>query len=420
MKKYYSLLSILLFSANLWSQTSTIIYTATGQLNIKAANFDAKYDADASSYNAETGRGTLVFNGVLTSINGDAFLNCSSLTSIFIPKGVTTIGETSFSGCYSLTSITIPNTLTSVGNAAFFKCSNLTELTFLGTVAELRDKRIIHLFGNPSVIHCSDGDFRNVDFKSTYADGTVKYESTISNPSELVSVEIQPLVTDIRNSALSGCTQLTSIYVPEGITSIGRYAFSDCSNLVEIVFPSTLTSIEAYALGGCSKLKKIRIKATTPPLTAIYLYSGTPSAMVLYVPCGCVGVYKDHGTWNEEDYVSDVVEYTPHVIFVAIDDTMGSVAVIQQPNCSNDFKTIACAIPADGYKFVKWNDGSAENLRNITISEDSTLTATFAPEDIFHQPTEPGMRMKVTTKTSKVYEFDTKSIGSIDYYQVTE
>lgn len=61
MKKYYSLLSILLFSANLWSQTSTIIYTATGQLNIKAANFDAKYDADASSYNAETGRGNACF-----------------------------------------------------------------------------------------------------------------------------------------------------------------------------------------------------------------------------------------------------------------------------------------------------------------------------------------------------------------------
>ncbi len=58
----------------------------------------------------------------VTSIGGSAFLNCTSLTSITIPKSVTSIGERAFENCRSLTSITIPNSVTSIGNSAFYYC----------------------------------------------------------------------------------------------------------------------------------------------------------------------------------------------------------------------------------------------------------------------------------------------------------
>ncbi|MGM9899063.1 MAG: leucine-rich repeat protein, partial [Bacilli bacterium] len=43
------------------------------------------------------------------------FGDCSSLTSIIIPEGVTSIGYWAFGCCSSLTSITIPEGVTSIG-----------------------------------------------------------------------------------------------------------------------------------------------------------------------------------------------------------------------------------------------------------------------------------------------------------------
>ena len=56
----------------------------------------------------------------VTTIEDNAFADCTDLTSITIPSGVTTIGDGAFSGCSSLASITIPPSVTSIGNSAFF------------------------------------------------------------------------------------------------------------------------------------------------------------------------------------------------------------------------------------------------------------------------------------------------------------
>ena len=55
----------------------------------------------------------------MASIGWDAFNGCSSLTSITIPEGVTTIKLNTFEGCSSLTSIELPKRVTSIGNRAF-------------------------------------------------------------------------------------------------------------------------------------------------------------------------------------------------------------------------------------------------------------------------------------------------------------
>ena len=54
----------------------------------------------------------------VTSIGSYSFSLCRSLISIMIPDGVTRIEEESFSSCYSLTSVTIPDSVTSIGNYA--------------------------------------------------------------------------------------------------------------------------------------------------------------------------------------------------------------------------------------------------------------------------------------------------------------
>ena len=51
-----------------------------------------------------------------------AFRNCSSLASVNIADGVTTIGYDTFNNCTSLTSVSIPNSVTVIGSSAFCNC----------------------------------------------------------------------------------------------------------------------------------------------------------------------------------------------------------------------------------------------------------------------------------------------------------
>ena len=115
----------------------------------------------------------------LKSIGYHAFYDCSSLTSVTIPNGVTSIGDFAFSGCSSLTSVTIPNGVTSIEFYAFSGCSSLTSVTI------------------------PDG------------------------------------VTSIEDSAFFGCNNLTSVTIPDGVTSIGDSAFFGCSSLKEVYCKST-------------------------------------------------------------------------------------------------------------------------------------------------------------------------------------
>ena len=67
------------------------------------------------------------------------FNNCNSLTSVTIPKGVTSIGDFAFSGCSGLTNVIIPDSVTDIGGFAFSGCSSLSAITFCGTTPTFGD-----------------------------------------------------------------------------------------------------------------------------------------------------------------------------------------------------------------------------------------------------------------------------------------
>ena len=214
----------------------------------------------------------------VTSIGYQAFLGCSSLKSIAIPAGVTSIGEGTFFGCSSLTSIEIPagvtslasvtfaegSGLTSIGSSAFEDCSSLTSIEIPAGVTSI---------GLYAFYGCSNLD-------TVYYSGSIEnwfnigFEKSTSNPlyygadlyigGELVTAVVVPeSVTEIGDYQFYGYTSLTSITIHSGVTSIGDYAFQNCSSLTYVSFAegSQLTNIGEYAFSGCSSLTSISIPA---------------------------------------------------------------------------------------------------------------------------------------------------------------
>ena len=111
--------------ANLtWNLTGGVLtISGTGAMtNYSDSNHAPWYDNRSSITSVTIGNG-------VTSIGYYAFRSCSSLTTITIPSSVTRIGGYAFNKCSSLTAITIPNSVTSIGNYAFYGCSSLTSIT---------------------------------------------------------------------------------------------------------------------------------------------------------------------------------------------------------------------------------------------------------------------------------------------------
>ena len=69
----------------------------------------------------------------VTSIETSTFEDCTALTSVTIPDCVTSIGSSAFFECSSLTSVTIPESVTSIGFSAFGSCDKLKDVYYSGT-----------------------------------------------------------------------------------------------------------------------------------------------------------------------------------------------------------------------------------------------------------------------------------------------
>ena len=256
------------------------------------------------------------YNTFNNEIGDFAFLDCSGLTSLTLPSGVTKIGSCAFDGCSGLTSLTLPSGLTWIGSYAFRGCIGLTSLTLPSGLARIADDAFSGCIG-------------------------------------LTSLTLPSGVTEIGRYAFSGCIGLTSLTLPSGVTEIGSCAFDGCSGLTSLTLPSGVAEIGSCAFRDCSGLTSIYVYAEKLPNMENDVFDGCDAKKcTVYVP---KGTYDDY--WlSEFGYFENIVEFDPTGINNVI--------------TSNDAKELyrysvngqSLSAPAKGLNIVKYSDGSVKKV----------------------------------------------------------
>lgn len=149
----------------------------------------------------------------------------SSIKSIIIEEGITSIDEFVFDDLVSLTNVSFPSTLTRIGNFAFDGCHSLTSVNFPVNLIQLGDRA-----------------FRDCAF--------------------LQDVKLPNNLRIMGTSCFKG-TAIKTIEIPSSMITIPQRAFDECYYLETITLPNTLRGIETCAFKNCSGLRSVIYKGTT-------------------------------------------------------------------------------------------------------------------------------------------------------------
>lgn len=226
----------------------------------------------------------------------------SSVKSVVIEHGVTSIGTNAFNGYNTnLKSLTMADSITVIGDAAFNSCVWLSgelnlpdELVTIGDDAFSNCYRMTGVLVIPGkVTTIGKGAFYNTKLSGevTLPNGLRQIGiSAFEQCSQITSVRIPNTVTDIGDQAFFKCTALSYVYIPAAVQTMGErvfnlstalkkvgpvgggynieYGWTDAipdnafkgnTNIVSVTLPGTLTNIGASAFEGCSKLASIVI-----------------------------------------------------------------------------------------------------------------------------------------------------------------
>lgn len=160
--------------------------------------------------------------GSIKVIHDSAFSGITSLKSIKICNGVTSLPDHCFHNCESLEEVSVPESIDTIGRLCFAGCNKLEEIVLPDKLTEIS-------------------------------------ESLFEGCGSLKSVTIGRNVIKVGSKAFMNCTALKEILMPNSVSSLGDECFAGCSSLERINFSDSLEIIPCRALAGCTALETITL-----------------------------------------------------------------------------------------------------------------------------------------------------------------
>ena len=173
-------------------------------------------------------------NCKISEIGTDAFAGCYNLKTFDISSAtITSLPDTICSDMYALTSIHLPKTLTSIGTSALDGCKKLEE------IIGLSDCKLTSIGAN-AFASCSA--LKEVDLsKSSF---TALPTSAFAKDTALTSVKLPDSLTEIGEKAFVGCGAMEKIDLSNTkLTTIGKNAMAEMNNLMYINLPDTVKNV---------------------------------------------------------------------------------------------------------------------------------------------------------------------------------
>lgn len=263
---------------------------------------------------------TVNLGNSVKSIGSEAFYGCQSITAITFPESLTSIGYRAFSGCTEIrTKITIPVNVSYIGENAFFNCKGIRSVRW----------------------NARNGEFGG---SSAWA-----YSSPFINASSFTFGDEVESIPD----CLCAQSPISSITIPSRVTNIGNRAFYHCSQLTSIT-----------------------IQAETPPVIRGKAFEEVPTDIPVYIPCGTKEAYQSAEGWKN---FTNYIEPTGFTLNVTSQDlNKGTIEMIELASCANS-EAVFKAVANEHYHFTRWSDGNTDNPRTVTLTQDVSLVAEFAP-----------------------------------------
>lgn len=313
----------------------------------------------------------------ITSIDNNAFFGCQNLETVALPESLTTLDHDAFNSCHSLKTIKIPSGVTAIPDGCFGNCASLESVTIPEGVTTI---------GSEAFLNC------NLKTLTLPESLTTLGNSAFQSNKMLEKIEIPSKVTEIPQYCFSSCSLLESVTIPEGVTTIGYEAFGYC-NLKTLTLPSTVAKIDGGAFRYSYILQSITCNAATPPTLGDNAFSSGIMSDVK-VPLASIAAYRKAYGWKDFSNYYGGEEIIDGVAY-SIDD---KGAYVQAAIMTESEISLAENVAFEGaqYPLYKIADKAFAGNGSITLVTVPATVETIG-SNAFDGVTYPIIKIKATT-----------------------